>query len=53
MQETQGRKRSVPVIIVMILLLLAGTAAVVTLFSQSLVTAEQRHDHDGDGNPDH
>jgi hypothetical protein len=27
--------------------------ALVSLFNQSLVTADQKHDHDGDGHSDH
>jgi len=53
MQEAQARKRRFVAALVVLLLLLAGLAAVGTLFSQSLTTPEQRHDHDGDGTPDH
>jgi flagellar basal body-associated protein FliL len=47
------RKRPVLVILLALLLLAAAGTAVVNLFSQSLVTPEQKHDHDGDGRPDH
>ena len=53
MQETQARKRRFPVILVVAILLLAGAVVLGTLFTQSLQTPEQRHDHDGDGRPDH
>lgn len=53
-QPLQPRKRRSPVGLIIILLLLAfGAVAVVNLFSQSLVTAEEKHDHDGDGKKDH
>lgn len=52
--QTPTRKRRVPVgLIIVLLLLIAGTVVVVNLFKQSLVTAEQIHDHDGDGKKDH
>ena len=56
MQETQGSKRRFRTILVVILFLLMGAVAVGTLFTQSLTTrdqADQAHDHDGDGTPDH
>ena len=50
----QARKRRAPIGLIIVLLLLAfGAFAVVNLFQQSLITAEQKHDHDGDGKPDH
>jgi hypothetical protein len=54
-QTHQVRKRRFPVLLVMALLLLlaAGAVALVSLFNQSLVTADQKHDHDGDGQSDH
>jgi Tfp pilus assembly protein PilN len=53
-QTQQTRKRRFPVILVVTLLLLvAGTVVIVNLFNQSLVTADQKHDHDNDGKPDH
>lgn len=52
--QTPTRKRRFPVTLVVILLLLAaGAVVVVNLFNQSLITAEQKHDHDGDGTADH
>ena len=53
LETTQTRKRRFPVTLVVILLLLAAGVVLVNLFSQSLVTAEQKHDHDGDGKADH
>ena len=53
MQETQTGKRRFLKTIVVILLLLISVAVVGTLFTQSLTTADQRHDHDGDGAADH
>ncbi len=53
MQETPAKKRRFVTILVIIVLLLIGVAAVGSLFTQSLVTAEQKHDHDGDGKADH
>ena len=51
--QTQTRKRRFPVTLVVILLLLAAGVVLVNLFNQSLVTAQQKHDHDGDGKADH
>jgi hypothetical protein len=53
MQETQARRRRLVVTLLVLLFLLAGAAAVGSLFTRSLTTAEQLHDHDGDGKPDH
>jgi hypothetical protein len=54
LETTPTRKRRFPLALIIVLFLLAaGAVAVVNLFSQSLVTAEQMHDHDGDGKADH
>jgi hypothetical protein len=53
MEQAQVRKRRLVVALVVLLFLLVGAATLGNLFTQSLTTAEQLHDHDGDGKPDH